>query len=284
VTDDGDGSTNTLGGANSHPDFGIIFDGDRYDNEDGDDLTQTGVAESLDGLTTYASGKMYLEERYTLTKPGGGTIDVFRVEVDGLHVGYITIEPLVPGTNYSYTTSNVVPLNAPDATDPNILVNVPCFTSGTLIKTPTGEQLIDALKVGDLVTTMDNGPQKIRGVLGAKADLLVSPQHGILTGESHLIRAKHLAKAPRSRVRIANGKRSVTYIHLFFDRHQVIFSNGVASESLFPGQQAVGTFNPDAREELFTLFPELANYNQPKFYPKSYGKRARDFTKSFVPS
>jgi len=162
VTDDGDGSTNTLGGANSHPDFGIIFDGDRYDNEDGDDLTQTGVAESLDGLTTYASGKMYLEERYTLTKPGGGTIDVFRVEVDGLHVGYITIEPLVPGTNYSYTTSNVVPLNAPDATDPNILVNVPCFTSGTLIKTPTGEQLIDALKVGDLVTTMDNGPQKIR--------------------------------------------------------------------------------------------------------------------------
>ncbi len=38
---------------------------------------------------------------------------------------------------------------------------VVCFTSGTAIRTPNGDVLIDELRVGDLVTTMDNGPQRI---------------------------------------------------------------------------------------------------------------------------
>jgi hypothetical protein len=38
---------------------------------------------------------------------------------------------------------------------------VTCFTSGTAIRTPKGDVLIDHLRVGDLVTTMDNGPQRI---------------------------------------------------------------------------------------------------------------------------
>ena len=295
---------NTLGGANGHPDLGVIFDGDRYDNEDGDDLTQTGNAESLDGSTTYASGKMYLEERYTLTKPGGGTIEVFRVEVDGLLVGYITSEPLVAGTTYPSTTSNVVPLDAPDTTDPGALIDVPCFTSGTMIRTPADETLIDDLKIGDLVTTMDNGPQKIRwignrrlnraallaqpnirpilirkGVLGADADLLVSPQHGILRGEAHLIRAKHLTDTPESKVRIAHGKRDVTYIHLLFDQHQIIFSNGVASESLYPGKQALRTFETAAQDELFSLFPELADFETAGATLDNYGASARTYLK-----
>ncbi len=304
VTDGAGG--NTLGGANSRPDNGLVFDGDRYDNEDGDDLTQTGVAESLDGATTYASGNMYLEEQYTLSKPGGGTVDVYRVEVDGTLVGYITSEPLVPGTNYSYTTSNVVPLNAPDTTDPTAIIDVPCFTSGTLIQTPNGETVIDDLKIGDLVTTMDNGPQKIRwigqrhlnrdtmlarpnirpvlipeGVMGARKDLLVSPQHGVVAGEAHLMRAKHLTDMPKSKVRIAHGKRQVTYIHIFFDHHQVVFSNGVASESLYPGKQALGSFESTARAELFSLFPDLADYKAPEFDPQAYGAPVRDFTKSY---
>jgi len=295
---------NTLGGANGHPDNGVIFDGDRYANESGDDLTQTGVAESLDGSTTYASGNMYLEQSYTLTKPGGGTIEIYRVEVDGLHVGYIASEPLVAGTVYPSTTANVVPLNAPNTTDPTAIVDVPCFTSGTMIRTPNGEVPIDQLRVGDLVVTKDNGPQKIRwigsrvldrkallarpnirpilirkGLLGATADLLVSPQHGILTDGAHLMRAKHLAETPKSRVRVAHGKRAVTYIHLLFEAHQIIFSNGIASESLFPGSQALGSFEIAALRELFSLFPELQNFGLPGFQPNSFGELARPFTK-----
>ena len=203
---------NTLGGGSGRPDLGLVFDGDRYNNEVGDDLTQTGTAETLDGSTVFASGNIYLEQQYALTKPGGGTIDLYRVEVDGAFVGYITSEPLVPGTAYPSSTTNVVPLNAPDTSDPSApLVNVPCFTPGTAILTPSGPVAIERLRPGNLVTTADNGPQRIRWIgtrsldrhtlqahpafrpvhlsgpaFGAERDLLVSPQHGILIGKTGL--------------------------------------------------------------------------------------------------
>ncbi|MCF6444127.1 Hint domain-containing protein [Nereida sp. MMG025] len=43
-------------------------------------------------------------------------------------------------------------------------VGIPCFTSGTFIQTPRGQRLIDHLRVGDLVSTCDNGPQPIRWI------------------------------------------------------------------------------------------------------------------------
>ena len=138
-----------------------------------------GVVTSLDGSTTFDSGAIYLEESYALTKPGGGTIDVFRVEVEGSLVGYITSEPLVPGTAYSFIRSNVTPSNAPDTTDPTAIVDVPCFTAGTLIETPTGAKAIEDLAEGDLVLTLDHGPQPIRWVgsrILTSVDLQANPR------------------------------------------------------------------------------------------------------------
>jgi len=75
-----------------------------------------------------------------------------------------------------------------------------CFTAGTLIKTQSGEVLIEDLAKGDMVLTMDHGYQPIRwigsskrpatgnmapilirkGALGNDRDLRVSPQHRML--------------------------------------------------------------------------------------------------------
>ncbi len=72
----------------------------------------------------------------------------------------------------------------------------PCFTSGTRIKTPQGDRIVDTLVPGDLVETMDHGPRPIlwlgrsrrdarganapieikAGVLGARKTTAVSPQ------------------------------------------------------------------------------------------------------------
>lgn len=41
---------------------------------------------------------------------------------------------------------------------------VVCFTSGTAIRPPRGDELIEDLAIGDLVTTLDNGPQPICGI------------------------------------------------------------------------------------------------------------------------
>ncbi|MCG6902684.1 MAG: Hint domain-containing protein [Rhodobacter sp.] len=181
--------------------------------------------------------------------------------------------------------------------------NVVCFTSGTAIRTPHGNVLIDDLRVGDLVVTMGNGPQPIRWigrrhldrrallarpelrpvlirkqVLGAQRDLLVSPQHGILLGCDHLVRAKHLINAPGSRVRIALGRKSVTYIHLMFDAHQIVLAEGVPSESFYPGPMAQRMVDSTAHGELATLFPEVFAPQADKVsVARSYGGTARDF-------
>lgn len=89
VTDGAGG--NVLSG---RADNGVIFDGDRYRDEVGDDFTQTGTVTDLTGTTTIASGNIYLEETYSLIKPDGGTINMYLVEVNGTAVGYIVSEPL----------------------------------------------------------------------------------------------------------------------------------------------------------------------------------------------
>ena len=176
-----------------------------------------------------------------------------------------------------------------------------CFTSGTTIRTPNGDVLIDTLQVGDLVTTMDNGPQRIRwigtqtlsqrqlqarpnlrpilirqGLLGATRNLLVSPQHGMLLGPDTLVRAKHLVEVPKSGIRIAHGKKSVTYIHLMFDAHQILFAENTASESFYPGPMALNGLTFAAKAKLRLLFPDVFDDDSPPGrVEKDYGATAR---------
>jgi len=51
--------------------------------------------------------------------------------------------------------------------------------------------------------------------------------------------------------------QEVVYFHMLFDRHEVVFSEGAPSESLFTGPCALNSISQAAREEVFTLFPEL---------------------------
>jgi hypothetical protein len=49
----------------------------------------------------------------------------------------------------------------------------------------------------------------------------------------------------------------VTYIHLMFNAHQIVFANGAPSESFYPGPMALSALASPARRELCHLFPEL---------------------------
>lgn len=178
---------------------------------------------------------------------------------------------------------------------------VVCFTTGTAIRTPRGDVLIDDLRVGDLVTTMDNGPQRIawigqrhvtrsemlendrlqpilikKSVMGAQRDLLVSRQHGMLLGTDYFGRAVHLSKTVPG-VRVANGKRQVTYVHLMFEAHQVIFAEGIPSESFYPGPMALEMLSMASREEMEMIFPQLNSAVARKDVIAAYGNTARVF-------
>ena len=188
--------------------------------------------------------------------------------------------------------------------------NLVCFTKGTLIAVPGGETAVEALKTGDLVETMDHGPQPIRwigrravlasgrfapvrirkGAYGAREDLLVSQQHRILLrGEgvrrhfgAHevLAPAKHLVDGAGAD--IAPGG-VVEYHHILMDRHEVVFANGAPAETLFLGPMAVQGLGADSIREIEALFPDLAAGGGSPFpparpFPK--GRLTREFAKS----
>lgn len=163
--------------------------------------------------------------------------------------------------------------------------DVPCFTPGTLILTPAGERPIETLEAGDLVVTRDRGAQRIRWIgkktvtgkgalapilldglsnFGPGRPLLVSPQHRVLIegypAELHfgisevLVAAKHLLGAGIARVQ---PMARVTYLHLMFDAHEVIYANGAPTESFFAGDVGLSALAAESRAELLSVFPEL---------------------------
>lgn len=161
---------------------------------------------------------------------------------------------------------------------------VPCFVAGSLIRTPGGERPVEDLRPGDLVLTQDNGAQPLRWIgqrvvpamgdlapigiaahtFGVHRRLLVSPQHRILIrdavsellfGEPEvLVAAKHLVNG-RTVCRVEGGE--VHYLHLLFDDHQVVFSEGLPSESFLPGPQSAEIFDDAILEEIGALFPGM---------------------------
>jgi hypothetical protein len=68
-----------------------------------------------------------------------------------------------------------------------------------------------------------------------------------------LVRARELVNG-RSIGRRRDG-RGVVYVHLLFDRHEIVRGNGLWSESYHPGPQTLGSFDAATEAELRRLFP-----------------------------
>jgi hypothetical protein len=188
----------------------------------------------------------------------------------------------------------------------NILI---CVVRGTLIATPGGEVPVEELRPGDLVLTADGREEPIRWIasrhlsrqdlaaepsfrpirIAAGAfgdgrparDLRVSPQHRVfLTGwhaqllfgeDSVLVPAKGLVDD--CGIGVDHARDEVDYFHLLFDRHEVILTEGLPTESFFPGPHALSEIAGAAREELLRLFPEFAE-NAAPFDPAGPGLRS----------
>ncbi len=180
-----------------------------------------------------------------------------------------------------------------------------CFTAGTQIRTEQGLKLVQDLGPGDKVLTKDNGAQEIqwvgaRRMSGARLyampelrpirfragalnagepdeDLLVSPNHRMLVkGDAArvlfnapevLVAAKDLLN-DRS-ITVDYNVREVTYVHLMFEAHQVLWANGVETESFHPANMSLHSIEENQRAELMRVAPDLA------IDAHSYGDYAR---------
>jgi hypothetical protein len=171
-----------------------------------------------------------------------------------------------------------------------------CFTDDAILAVKGGTKPIAALEKGDLVKTRDNGFQPVQviakrtltlfelsahpqlwpieispqapGFETLTAPLTVSPQHRFVHKSPHahlffgmsevLIPAKAFLGQPG--VRRVEPTSSLTYYHLIFDRHEVIFSNGVPTESLHLNDRTLLSLGAQSvRDEIAVLFPELTN-------------------------
>ncbi|WP_121633018.1 Hint domain-containing protein [Tropicibacter alexandrii] len=180
-----------------------------------------------------------------------------------------------------------------------------CFTPGTQILTPGGAVRIEDLREGDMVQTKDNGAQEIRWIgsrrmTGARLfalpklrpiriragafgigepdeELLVSPEHRMLVKG---VVARTLFNTPEVLVAardLVNGSsvirdtqvKEVTYVHMLLERHEVLFANGVETESFHPANTAMSTITDEDRARLLGQLPHLAEN------PHSYGAYAR---------
>jgi hypothetical protein len=204
-------------------------------------------------------------------------------------------------------TGNIILTNATTGDYLNINYNnienfVLCFTPGSLICTPRGDIPVETLSVGDKVITRDNGAQEIRwigekplsqadfqvheqltpvfiqkGALGNDVparDMMVSPQHRVLIESERaalffdesevLVPAVQLVGMPGiSRV----APLRTSYIHFMCDRHEVVKSDDLWSETFQPGLKSMNSLQSAQREEVFHLFSELRDLRTLENYP-----------------
>lgn len=286
---DGGTGADTLNGGDDN-DTITVAEGDVATGGDGDDLfLVSDFGEAGASTITITGGET--------GETAGDTLD-FQGLIDFGSITYTNTDPGVGGGLSGFTTladGTVVTFDEIE----NIIV---CFTAGTRISTPYGQRPIETLGIGDLVLTKDNGPQAIRwigkrtvpavgklapirfkaGVFDNDRDLIVSPQHRMLCsdwrsnlmfGDSEVLAtAKHLINGDTV---VRETVDEVTYVHIMFDEHEIVFAENTASESFYPGDSALDAIGREASEEMFSVFPEIASL------PTSYGDTARLCLKRF---
>lgn len=168
-----------------------------------------------------------------------------------------------------------------------------CFTPGTRILCEHGPREVSELEVGDRVQTKDNGCVDLlwvgrRRITGARLramphlspirmtrdalgqdipdeSLLVSPDHRVVVRGA---RAEALFNAPEvliaardlvdhDRVHVERRTRGLSYIHLLLPAHEVVFANGVETESFHPAAAALDSLGEEDRMAIGSCLPDV---------------------------
>ncbi|MEM6578054.1 MAG: Hint domain-containing protein [Pseudomonadota bacterium] len=186
-----------------------------------------------------------------------------------------------------------------------------CFTPGTRIATPAGLRSVESLSEGDHVLTKDNGAQEIQwigqrrmsgarlfalphlrpvrlraGIFGIDRpdqELVVSPDHRLLVSgpvARDLFNTSEVLVSARDMINgdtiaVDTALREVTYIHFLLPDHNVLWANGVETESFHPSSAALTALDPEDRARLLSFDRRIEHT------PEAYGAYAR---RSLTPS
>ena len=283
----------TMDGGAGNDIFGLLSTGDLASGGDGDDVFTVGPGDLGGGTAVIDGGETgeVLGDRLNITGPA--TLNMSSAES-----GTVT---WLDGSVLSFSNIETVNYTA-------------CFAAGTRIRTIAGDVPVEALNPGQQVLTRDNGYQRLAWVGGRRfsvadlrqrphlapirfpagclggglpeQDLLVSPQHRMLVSGANcalwfgqpevLVAAKDLGPL------VGGGPvlppEGVHYLHILFDRHEVVVANGTWSESFQPGDLSLAGLDQAQRNEIAEIFPDLSAEDSqgfPSARPSLRGFQAR---------
>ncbi|PZX41981.1 Hint domain-containing protein [Roseinatronobacter thiooxidans] len=208
--------------------------------------------------------------------------------------------PIPPQGKLCWITHHTPAPKGPQAFAQDVI----CFASHTLIATPQGPKPVAQLRAGDKVLTRDNGPQPVLwlgqsnlsglalrrnphlrpvrlrcGAVGdglPDEDLYVSPAHRIIVSgpkaralfgcDEVLVRAGDMVNY--TTITQDPALHGVVYMHLLLEAHQILFANGVPTESFHPALAPAQTLR-EHKHALRQLCPAWVAT------PDSYGPPAR---------
>lgn len=245
----------------------LVFD-DIYRLDPGAEPARLGLQTLGDGAFRIAptsetgspGATLHVDSVITLMSPDGLSKDaLILVELDATdHIAEVYLLPLAqlqPKTDYTLVGGDRDGARRK-------LAEVACvsFSRGTRITMANGAQVpIEDLNVGDRVLTRDDGAREVRwighstaraagafapivitaGTLNNEGDLVVSPDHRLFVYQRSdeigagrpelLVKARHLVNG--SSVYVQEGG-FVEYFQILFDRHHIIYAEGIAAESM----------------------------------------------------
>jgi hypothetical protein len=215
----------------------------------------------------------------TFMAPDGTTLDALvlvELEPDSNLIAAVYLLPM--GEFISRTDYALVAIDTENGYDRMAEFACVSFARGTRITLADGAQRpVEDLKPGDKVLTRQNGVQEIRwighrterasgafapiiikaGALHNGADLMLSPNQRIFiyqrkdrvgAGQPEVMVKAELLVNGTTVVRGTGG--FVEYFHLLFDHHEIVFAEGLATESLPLDTRTSPALPKDIREKL----------------------------------
>ncbi|WP_306046725.1 Hint domain-containing protein [Nioella sp. MMSF_3534] len=285
------------------------FAGYAYNTTDGSNTlletrTATGTLDDLEGDTTWEVGDVVFNHGTPSAMTYVGTVDVplsWAVAWGGTYkLPVVATQGLFPDPNIvayqiflpqSALLSDFIFSDPFDFSTLSTADFVTCFAEGTRIATPTGESVVEALRIGDTVCVLGGREVEVKwigrqtiftrfgpaerlmpvriaaGSLGdglPHTDLTVTADHGMLVSGVICHAGALVNGTTITRVPLAEMGESYTVYHIETDAHEIILANGAPAETFIDNVSRRAFDNYAEFAALYGDVPEMDELPYPR--------------------